>query len=150
MDKNKKGTKHDSNRTRICILCLNRCSKTNLFSKIVPKGETEKLINTHFKYNAKDWHLPCGLCNGCRSKLYRYKKGTLNAIEYPDLSQFCVRKVNTRSRTIPKDEACDCFICKTIETPTRTKPVNQDELNTHQEIPKQSNFVKFFLKYDNV
>lgn len=150
MNKKRKAKTHDDNRAQICILCLSKCKKRDRFTKILPKGETEKLINVYFEYNAKDWHLPCGLCSLCRLKLYRFKNGARNAIKRPDLSQFTGRKINTRSAKTPANESCDCVLCKFVRTSTKVQPETPVGLNNLQHTGKQSNCMHVILKYDKV
>lgn len=119
---------HEENRKRICIFCLSKDGRGNKFRKITSKGQTENMVNKHFRYNANDSRLPNGICNGCRTKLLRVKNG--QAVDIPNLSQFYVSKIHTRSTVVSKDGICDCNICKTVRTPILKK----DEENSEQRM----------------
>lgn len=115
--KNKCVQNHEINRSKICVLCLSRSTARNSFLNIKPKGQIEIMLNKHFKYNANDTHLPCGICSTCRNKLYRYEYGKLEIICVPDLSVFYVRKIQTRSTVNNLNGTCDCPLCDRFVVP---------------------------------
>lgn len=119
---------HDENRGKVCLLCLRKDTRISRlkYSKILPKGKLESMINKHVKYNALDNRLPNAICDVCRRKLYRIEKGSIENVNIPNLKQFFVKKIYTRTTQQKPNKLCDCKLCQIanaslIESSNETK-----------------------------
>lgn len=96
---------HEENRDKVCLFCFKvkgRTTKTT-FTKILPSGKLELLINTYFPYSVtRDDFLPKSVCSGCLREVYRKN------ISKPDVTQFPFSKTTRSSGRV----LCICIYKK--------------------------------------
>ena len=89
---------HNECREKVCVICIRKASR------ILSETEAE-FIQNHLRENYKlnDPDFPCGLCAGCRIKLYAKMKDT--SLTIPVESFIPDRSIQLRSAE------CQCLIC---------------------------------------
>lgn len=113
---------HDSNRTKICLLCLKyQCSyskrtKTVKYREVLKSKEL--IIKIHFiaNYQFVDTAWPSIVCKTCDAALGEAKRGKfLRKIQKYEF----VPPIN---RTRPRQSCCDCFFCAIVNKEKNKSP----------------------------
>ena len=118
MPKTKKGLEgHKDYRGKLCVLCLQRSSRSLASNMITSLREHTSIFDS---ISPEDERVPTGICEKCRNIL-RSKvsgKGPNKDFDIPSNFSFLSDIVLPKTRSsslMTSDNDCDCFICKTAK-----------------------------------